>query len=106
MCDGCLKIDQGKPEHCRKCRIKECVQNKKLIYCYECPDFPCKLIKNIEKSYNSRYSTSLIQNSLMVKEKGMVVFLNEQKNKFTCFQCGGVISLHDFECSECHLKFK
>ena len=54
-CDGCLKSDIGKPEHCRKCKIKDCVKDKGLNYCFECSDYPCKLIKNLEKSYNKRY---------------------------------------------------
>ncbi|MGO0807252.1 prolipoprotein diacylglyceryl transferase family protein, partial [Clostridioides difficile] len=40
------------PEHCRKCKIKDCVCQKGLFYCFECFNFPCKLIKNLEKSYN------------------------------------------------------
>lgn len=100
-CGGCLAAEEGKPEHCRKCSIKECVQEKALSYCYECPDFPCRRIKSLEKSYNVRYSASLIENSLMVKSLGLSVFLENQRDKFTCPVCGGIISIHDAECSEC-----
>lgn len=48
-CAGCLNGDTGKPEHCRKCKIKDCVCQKGLFYCFECFNFPCKLIKNLEK---------------------------------------------------------
>ena len=44
-CAGCLNSDRGKPEHCRKCRIKDCAAGKNITYCYECADFPCKQIK-------------------------------------------------------------
>lgn len=101
-CAGCLVSDLGKPEHCRKCKIKDCVKDKGLTYCYECPDFPCKLIKNLEKSYKLRYKTSLVQNSLFVKEQGLDAFTEEQKKQYTCSHCAGIISLHDRECSECH----
>ena len=104
-CAGCLKSDEGKPEHCRKCKIKDCVKDKGFTFCYECSDFPCKLIKNLEKSYNSRYTTSLLQNSFYVKEQGLVAFMEEQKKKYTCLQCGGVVSLHDAKCSECQLFY-
>jgi len=103
-CAGCLKGDEGKPEHCRRCRIKDCVKNKGLIYCYQCSDFPCKLIKNLEKSYNLRYNASLIKNSLCVKEQGITLFMVHQIKQYTCSQCGGIISLHDAKCSECHAK--
>ena len=68
-CGGCMVESKGKPEHCRKCKIKDCVQSKGITYCYECSDFPCKLIKNLEKSYNKRYSESLIENSRIVMVK-------------------------------------
>ncbi|PKM51413.1 MAG: hypothetical protein CVV02_07350 [Firmicutes bacterium HGW-Firmicutes-7] len=105
-CAGCLDSDIGKPEHCRKCKIKECVKEKSLSYCYECCEFPCKQIKNLEKSYTTRYGESLVENSLFVKENGIVSFMKAQLNRFTCANCGGVISLHDAECSECKTRTK
>lgn len=103
-CDGCLKSDIGKPEHCRKCKIKDCVKDKDLNYCFECSDYPCKLIKNLEKSYNKRYQASLMENSEVVKNQGLEIFMEQQKIKYTCSKCGGIISIHDRECSECQEK--
>ena len=65
-CAGCLNSDKNKPEHCRKCKIKDCIKGKGLSYCFECSDYPCKLIKNLEKSYNKRYQASLMENSEFV----------------------------------------
>lgn len=42
-CSGCLNSDKGKPEHCRKCKIKDCIKGKSLSYCFECAEYPCKL---------------------------------------------------------------
>ena len=67
----------------------------------ECPDYPCKLIKNLEKSYNKRYLASLMENSEFVRQHGLARFMESQKEEYTCPKCGGVISLHDRECSEC-----
>lgn len=101
-CEGCLKSDTGKPEHCRTCNIKSCAQGKGFVHCFECVDFPCKLIKNLEKSYIKRYSASLIENSQTAKEKGISVFLENDRHKWTCAVCGGAFSLHDGVCSECN----
>lgn len=100
-CEGCLKSDLGKPEHCRKCIIKSCVQEKGYAHCFECEGFPCKLIKNLERSYNKRYNASLIENSKSAREKGVAVFLKQDRQKWTCVKCGGAFSLHDGACSEC-----
>jgi len=105
-CDGCLKNDAGKPEHCRKCKIKDCIAQKGFTYCYECSEYPCKQIKALEKSYNTHYGTSLIENSSFVNEHGLVEFMKQQKEKYTCINCGGVVSLHDAECSECQSRIK
>jgi hypothetical protein len=100
-CEGCLKGDEGKPEHCRQCKIKNCVQSKGFVHCFECADFPCKLIKDLEKSYIKRYSVSLIENSQTAREKGIAEFLAHDKQKWTCADCGGAFSLHDGTCSDC-----
>ena len=100
-CAGCLNSDMGKPEHCRKCRIKDCVREKELSYCYECHDYPCRLIKNLERSYNKRYQASLMENSEFVRQHGLERFMEQQRVKYTCPKCGGIISIHDRECSEC-----
>lgn len=103
-CEGCLKGEQGKPEHCRKCKIKDCTREKGITYCYECSTYPCKQIKSLEKSYNTRYHASLMENSKAVQEHGIASFLEQQRKKYICPSCGGIISIHDKECSECQYK--
>lgn len=100
-CEGCLKGDTGKPEHCRKCNIKSCAHKKGHSHCFECSEFPCKLIKNLERSYVKRYDASLIQNIRTAKETGLDIFLEEDRRKWICDECGGAFSLHDGTCSEC-----
>lgn len=100
-CAGCLQSDDGKPEHCRKCKIKDCVKERALKYCFECSEYPRKRLKYLEKSYQTRYGASLKKSSLFVEENGLAEFMEQQKAKYTCPACGGIISLHDRECSEC-----
>ncbi len=103
-CVGCLNADVGKPAHCRKCRIKDCVSAKGCTHCYACSDYPCSSVKNLDKSYRMRYGVSLLENSRFVKLHGLAAFMKRQKQIFTCPECGGVFSLHDKECSECGRK--
>ena len=105
-CAGCLVDDKGKPEHCRKCKIKDCIKEKALSYCFDCSEYPCRLIKNLEKSYNERYQASLMENSYFVRKHGLDCFMKQQKEKYTCPKCGGIISIHDKECSECQEKMR
>lgn len=103
-CGGCLQSDEGKPEHCRRCQIKDCVRERGLSYCHGCGEYPCRRIKALEKSYRTRYGISLMENSRFAKECGASALLERQKAAFTCPECGGVISLHDAQCSECGRK--
>lgn len=84
----------------------ECVIEKEWHYCYECLEYPCRQMKSLEKSYNTRYRASLMENSRMVQAQGMEAFMEKQKEKFTCPKCGGIISIHDAECSECQGKMQ
>lgn len=103
-CAGCLKSDLGKPERCRKCKIKNCVKSKGLLYCFMCSAYPCKQIRSLEKSYNERYQASLMDNSRCVQQYGLEKFMEWQKKSYTCSKCGGIVSVHDRECSECREK--
>ena len=100
-CAGCLAGDGGKPEHCRRCAIKDCVRNRGLSHCYQCPEHPCARIMRLEKSYRTRYHVSLTDNSAAVKTRGLEAFLAQQRERYTCPACGGVVSLHDRACSGC-----
>lgn len=100
-CNGCKCDDETLPEHCRKCKIKDCAKSKNLNYCFECKDYPCQWIKKLDKSYQQNYKISLIENALFVKEYGIENFLKREKKQWYCSFCNGIISLHDRLCSEC-----
>lgn len=103
-CPGCLGRDASKPEHCRKCKIKDCVFDHGIRYCFECLSFPCATIKRLDKSYRQRYQVSLIENGIRIKAVGAIQHLREEKQKWTCVHCSGVVSLHDRACSKCGME--
>jgi hypothetical protein len=73
-CRGCLLDDADKPERCRSCRIKSCAREKGLAYCHQCPDDPCRAIRNLDKSYRQRYQASLTENGRTVAAAGLAAF--------------------------------
>ena len=105
-CSGCLGSGNGKPAHCRACKIKACAINKRTAFCYDCPAFPCVPLKNLDKSYRARYGVSLLENSIYVKEHGVTAFMKAQKERYACTACGGIVSLHDNLCSECGARYE
>ncbi len=104
-CGGCFQDTDGKSEGCKSCRIQSCVKEKGIQYCFSCKHFRCKLIQKMDKRYRDRYNQSLIENSIQVREHGLVAFLAAERSKWICGKCDGIISLHDNECSECRTFF-
>jgi len=100
-CQGCRGQDDSKPEHCRQCKIKACALGQGFDFCSSCPTFPCATLKRLDKSYRQRYQASLIENALRLKAVGAERYSSEEREKWTCPECGGIISLHDRICSEC-----
>lgn len=102
-CLGCRIDFINKPNYCITCKIKNCdfYKKGKAKYCYECKDFPCKLIKNIDKRYRTSYNTSLIKNLENIKNLGVKKFLINEKKKWTCSNCGSTICIHKGYCTNC-----
>ena len=100
-CIGCFGGDANKPQHCRKCAIRQCAFEKGLTQCHLCEDMPCRLIKNLDKSYRKRYRVSLIENMEAIRKNGVSRFLENERGRWTCLQCDGLVSLHDGVCSDC-----
>jgi hypothetical protein len=100
-CPGCLGQDESKPDHCRKCKIRDCAGQRGVAFCSLCPTFPCAALKRLDRSYQQRYQASLIENGVRLAAAGGACFLAEERARWTCADCGGVISLHDGVCSDC-----
>ncbi len=45
-----------------------------------------------------------MENSELIRQHGLAVFMEIQKKKYTCPKCGSIISIHDGEYSECQEK--
>jgi hypothetical protein len=102
-CLGCRASNIGKPESKYRCVVKTCphFENDKSKFCYDCPKFPCRRIKQLDQRYRTKYNYSPIDSLLMIKEKGIRTFLKDQKQKWTCLKCGGVICVHRGKCLKC-----
>jgi hypothetical protein len=102
QCVGCSSTG-FKPLHCEKCQIKRCPEkngnNREL--CVECEKFPCKRIKNLDKRYRTNYNESPIENLQLLSEKGLKHFIETEKEKWTCPQCGMLLCVHRDRCLHC-----
>ena len=99
-CAGCRPRDKKCAFLKKRCDL---LMNDKVQYCYECENFPCDKLQRIDKRYRSLFRMSMIENLKFIKEKGIDKFLEKEKEKWKCPECGGIISCHNGICFECNL---
>lgn len=102
-CNGCRAVNTWNPKTRVECKIKNCIlmNLEEFEYCYQCPQYPCILIGNMDKRYKTRYGMSMIGNLNDIKNNGIEEFKRVEKEKWKCKTCGGVINVHDNICSNC-----
>jgi hypothetical protein len=106
-CAGCQVPPGPNIQSCLKCKIRNCelLIKTNSKFCYECKEFPCLKIKKIDKRYQTRYRTSLIQNLQSLNLLGSEEYLLQEKVKWTCKNCGSVLSVHKSGCMKCGMEY-
>ena len=104
-CVGC-RNEGYKGEYCANiCKIVKCEIRKTLPdgFCDECPQYPCREIVDKECWYANDYPMieSLMGNLAFIRENGIEKFLQREKKRWTCSDCGRIISVHDGICYGC-----
>lgn len=102
-CPGCRGDDSVKAKACVTCRIKNCekmVQGR-VRYCFRCDSFPCARLKHLDKRYRAKYGMSMIDNLENIRELGIRHFLKNEKERWTCPECGELLCVHKPQCLSC-----
>ena len=109
-CPGCRELDKKTLTSRFNCIIRECkiLKDGKWRYCSDkCDKFPCKRLKSLDKRYRTKYHMSMLKNLKCINEKGIDIFLEKEKQKWTCLKCGGIVTCHGGKCLNCGFeKFK
>ena len=100
-CIGCRSRD-------KQCAFlkKQCnkLLNKKVEYCFECMDFPCGNLKKLDKRYRTKYGMSMIENLEYIQKNGINKFVENERERWKCPKCGGVICVHNGKCYTCEIN--
>lgn len=88
------------------CIIKDCpvIQERKLEYCFECDKMPCRRLMDLDKRYKTKYHMSMIENLEYIKEHGIEEFIEKEEIRWTCSNCGNILSVHRNACLKCKEK--
>lgn len=102
-CPGCGGSNLKKPITRVKCKIKTCkaFEDKRATFCYECINFPCDNLKQLDKRYRTKYNMSMIENLENIKKIGIENFISNEITRWICPICGGTVCVHKGYCYNC-----
>lgn len=103
-CTGCRIELTSKPKTRTLCKIKNCSYFSKgsSKFCYGCTDYPCKRLEQLDKRYRTKYHMSMIENLDNIKMLGLDKFVQNERTRWRCPQCGGAICVHKGFCLTCN----
>ncbi len=108
------RLDDEKRKHaCPGCRLRpslcafikkrcEKLSTNQIEYCFECTDFPCQRLKTLDKRYRNKYGMGMIENLTNIKANGIKWFLREERERWKCASCGGIVCVHNRKCYTCN----
>jgi len=107
-CPGCIGGDVFKSKSCVTCRIKNCekIVQGGIKYCFSCDRFPCDKLIHLDKRYRTKYGMSMIDNLENIREFGIRLFIRNEKERWTCPECGEIICVHKPQCLSCEHKWR
>jgi len=107
-CPGCRGDDSVKPKTRVTCRIKNCekIGRGKVRYCFSCDRFPCDRLNHLDERYRTKYGMSMIDNLAHIKKFGIRHFIRNEKERWTCLECGQLICVHKPQCLFCGHKWR
>lgn len=96
-CEGCHSPERIER---RQCAIFSC-EHVRGRCGPPCADYPCKRVRLMDKRYRTRYHMSVIRNLEEIRDHGIRQFVTNERERWTCRTCGGVIDVHQGRCASC-----
>lgn len=102
-CPGCRDDSLSKPNTRWNCRIKTCEKMAagEAGFCFECEDFPCARLKHLDKRYRTKYGMSMVENLENIRTSGIEKFVESEKGRWKCPECGNTLCVHKPHCLSC-----
>jgi hypothetical protein len=99
LCDGCGAI--RKSLHCSKiCIFIYCKRQKRVDFCNECKEFPCKALNEFKSKMPHRIK--IIESQNRMKEIGIENWLIEMQGYYSCPNCKTINSAYHLTCRKCN----
>ena len=95
-CNGCMSDDIF--GYCQVCPIRDCIKEKGYEGCYQCDDWPCKLIENFPIPVGKKVILRVIPRW---REIGTEKWIEEEEKRYHCQDCGNPLFRGANRCNKC-----
>ena len=89
-CSGCKSDNLF--FNCAQCVMRPCAINRGVEFCIECEEYPCGYYEAGKQAVDQvpylQHMKAIIGNQRYIKDHGVERWLEDQKNKWQCPQCG------------------
>lgn len=102
-CLGCRTEDEGKAKSVLACSIRNCetLRSGESGFCTECENLPCPRLKRLNSRYRTKYRMSMLENLQRIHDIGIEAFVESERERWVCPECGGLQCVHTAECIYC-----
>jgi hypothetical protein len=104
ICYGC-KSDIN-PKWCVECKLKLCAKEKKVDFCFQCDEYPCKNLEDFKNDPKYPYHCEIYEYMETIKKEGKEKWLKKMRSRWTCADCNKPSSWFETSCSQCGLPLK
>lgn len=107
-CAGCRTSDDGKAKSVLACAIRKCeaLRSTTSGFCFECDAFPCARLQRLDIRYRTKYRMSMLENLEVIRDSGIEAFVESERERWTCPECGGMQCVHAAACIYCGREWR
>jgi len=97
-CSGCRS--EKRCFYCdSNCKMSKCAAAKRVDFCGECAEYPCKDLKVFQADMPHRIE--LWESQARIKEVGYAKWYGEMIEHYSCPKCRTINSAYDLKCRKC-----
>lgn len=96
-CHGCRSDVQS--FYCRACEIRKCADEKGILFCAHCTEYPCGMLREFQASRPHR--AEMFADGERIRSVGYNQWFKEVRGRYACPKCDAINSAYDLACRKC-----
>jgi hypothetical protein len=96
LCDGCQSARRS--VFCRQCAIRDCAQQRGLVGCHQCGEFPCARIEAFPMPVGKKVILRAVP---YWRKHGTEEWIRAEDERYCCPDCGATLFRGARQCPQC-----